>query len=127
VSANFTELVNDRDATRSFARWGDGDYWHVGTLSNTVFGEGEKKHSWATTLFEQGTHQLKAPTYLWIRAWDPGDEPGPYGYPATLAEVEPLLIGLAYASHPDALLNQEEVPDDAPANQEEPAFDPATR
>lgn len=26
VSANFTEIVNDRDATRSFARWGDGDY-----------------------------------------------------------------------------------------------------
>jgi hypothetical protein len=124
-SANFEEIAKDRDATRAFARWGDGDYWHTGELSNTVFGRGEKKLSWASELFEEGSRQLTEQTYLWVRAWDSTSCPGPYGYPATLAEVEPLLVGLAYAAHPERLLNHNEVPDDAPANSREYAFEPA--
>ncbi|MBX0305698.1 GIY-YIG nuclease family protein [Haloarcula salinisoli] len=124
-SANFEEIAKERDATRAFARWGDGDYWHMGELSNTVFGRGEKKLSWASELFEQGTHQLEDQTYLWVRAWGPETSPGPYGYPATLAEVEPLLVGLAYAAAPGQLLNHNEVPDDAPANRREYTFEPA--
>jgi hypothetical protein len=124
-SANFEEIAKDRDATRAFARWGDGDYWHTGELSNTVFGRGEKKLSWASELFEQGTHQLQAQTYLWVQAWNPATCPGPYGYQATLAEVEPLLVGLAYSAAPKHLLNHNEVPDDAPANRRKYAFEPA--
>lgn len=44
--------------------------------------------------------QLKEQTYLWIRGWDPEAYPGPYGYPAYLAEVEPLVVGLAYEAWP---------------------------
>jgi len=126
LSANFEEIAKDRTATRSFARWGDGSYWHVGELSDTVFGRDSKKHSWASELFEPGTHQLNQQTYLWIRAWDPQEYPGPYGYPAYLAEVEGLLIGLVYDSYPNQLLNHKEVPDDAPANQKEFQFQPVS-
>jgi hypothetical protein len=124
LSANFEEIAKDRDGTRSFARWGDGSYWHVGELSETVFGEDSKKRSWASELFEQGTRQLKEQTYLWIRAWDAERYPGPYGYPAYLAEVEPLLVGLAYEAWPESLLNHNEVPSDAPANNREFEFRP---
>lgn len=127
LSANFEEIAKDRDGTRSFARWGDGSYWHVGELSETVFGEDTKKLSWASELFEQGTHQLTEQTYLWIRAWDPGKYPSPYGYPAYLAEIEALLIGLVYETYPEQLLNHKEVPDDAYANQTAYEFQPASK
>jgi len=123
LSANFEEIAKDRSGTRSFARWGDGSYWHVGELSETVFEGESKKLSWVSELFEQGTRQLKEQTYLWIRAWDPEAYSGPYGYPAYLAEVEPLLVGLAYEAWPKYLLNHNEVPEDAPANSREFNFD----
>ncbi|WP_136688742.1 GIY-YIG nuclease family protein [Halorhabdus amylolytica] len=126
LSANFEEIAYDRTGTRSFARWGDGSYWHVGELSETVFGVDSKKLSWASELFEQGTRRLKDQTYLWIRAWDPHHYPGPYGYPAYLAEVEALLIGLVYEAYPEHLLNHAEVPDMAPANRTDYQFRPAT-
>ena len=122
LSANFEEIAKDLSGTRSFGRWGDGSYWHVGELSDTIFGEDSKKLSWASELFEQGTHQLKDQTYLWIRAWDPEQYLGPYGYPAYLAEVEALLIGLVYETYPDQLLNHKEVPNEAPANQKQFQF-----
>ncbi|WP_226023622.1 GIY-YIG nuclease family protein [Halomicrobium salinisoli] len=125
LSANFEEIAKDRGATRSFARWGDGSYWHVGELSETVFGETSKKLSWASELFEEGTRRLEEQTYLWIRAWDPDTYPGPYGYPVYLAEVEPLLVGLAYEAYPEQLLNHNEVPDHAPANSRDFEFQPA--
>jgi hypothetical protein len=125
LSANFEEIAKDRSGTRSFARWGDGSYWHVGELSETIFGTDSKKLSWASELFEQGTHRLKEQTYLWIRAWDENEFPGPYGYPAYLAEAEALLIGLAYEAYPGKLLNHNEIPADAPANQTDFEFEPA--
>lgn len=124
LSANFTEIAKERNGTRSFARWGDGDYWHVGELTNTVFGDGQKKHSWASELFEQGTRMLKEDVYLWIRAWNPAVYPGPYGYDAYLAEAEPLLIGLAQAAYPERLLNHEGVPADSPIKREAYDFTP---
>ncbi len=127
LSANFEEIAKDRESTRSFARWGDGGYWHVGELSETVFGEGTKKLSWASELFKQGTHQLNEQLYLWIQAWDPTEDPGPYGYPAYLAEVEGLLIGLAHEFYPEQLLNHKDVPTSAPANQQEFTFEPASK
>lgn len=124
LSANFEEIAKQRESTRSFARWGDGSYWHVGELSETVFGDDSKKVSWASELFEQGTHTLKEQTYLWVRAWDPNENPGPYGYPTYIAELEALLIGLAYATYPEKLLNHAEVPEDAPANERSYEFRP---
>lgn len=124
LSANFEEIAKDRSGTRSFARWGDGGYWHVGELSQTVFGEDSKKLSWASELFNQGTRQLQEQTYLWVRAWDPERYPGLYGYPVYLAELEPLLVGLAYEVWPEQLLNHNEVPGDAPANNRKFEFQP---
>ncbi len=124
LSANFEEIAKDRNSTRSFARWGDGSFWHIGELSETVFGDDAKKLAWASELFEQGTHQLKEQTYLWVRAWDPEDCPGAYGYPAYLAEVEALLIGLAHEAYPHKLLNHKEVPDQSPANNTDFTFQP---
>ncbi|ELZ27039.1 hypothetical protein C474_16854 [Halogeometricum pallidum JCM 14848] len=127
LSANFEEIAKDRAGTQKFARWGDGNAYHVGELTNTVFGDDSKKRSWASELFEQGTHRLKAQTYLWVRAWDNQQYPSPYGYPAYLAEAEPLLIGLAYAASPETLLNHNEVPADAPANTRAFEFQPVPR
>ena len=104
LSSNFTEIARDSEITRCFARWGDGDYWHIGELSMTLRGESQKKARWANALFEKDSLHLKQPTYLWVRAWE-ADSNGPYGVPATLAEAEALLIGLAYNTHSDHLLN----------------------
>ena len=114
LSANFTEIAAERSSTRSFARWGDGDYWHVGELSMALFEDDPRKVPWASELFEQGTHRLKEQVYLWVKAWNQELHTGPYGYGAYLAEVEPQLIGVAQAAFPDRLLNKSDVPDDAP-------------
>ncbi|SIR88671.1 hypothetical protein SAMN05421858_4345 [Haladaptatus litoreus] len=113
LSSNFVEISKNRNATRSFARWGDGNYWHSGELSMALRGEDERKAHWADALFEPGSRTLKEQTYLWVYAWSQ-DNDGPYGVPATLAEVEPLLIGLAYDVYPETLLNKSGTPDDAP-------------
>jgi hypothetical protein len=123
LSANFTEIAYDRDRTASFARWGDGNYWHIGELSNTVFGREEKKLAWTSELFEQGTRTLKHETYLWVRAWDPDEYRGPYGFDAYLAEAEPLLIGLAQDAYPNSLLNYSGTPDDAPVKTTDHQFE----
>jgi hypothetical protein len=123
LSANFTEIAAERSSTRSFARWGDGNYWHVGELSMALFEDDTRKVPWASELFEQGTHRLKEPVYLWVKAWNQELHTGPYGYDAYLAEVEPQLIGVAQAAFPDRLLNKSDVPDDAPIKTTEFSFE----
>lgn len=125
LSANFEEIAKGRSATRSFARWGDGNYWHVGELSMALFEGDTRKLAWAAELFEQGTRRLKQQTYLWVQAWNQNEHTGPYGYPAYLAEVEPQLIGLANAVSSESLLNKEGVPDDARINTTEFTFESA--
>jgi hypothetical protein len=123
LSANFTEIAAERSTTRSFARWGDGNYWHIGELSMALFDGDTRKQLWASELFEQGTHRLKEPVYLWVKAWNQELHAGPYGYDAYLAEVEPQLIGVAQAAFPDQLLNKSDVPDDAPVKTTAFAFE----
>lgn len=113
MSANFDEIAYGRNSTRSFARWGDGDYWHVGELSMALLGDDDRKAHWADALFEPDSRRLRRPTYLWITAWNPTEDVGPYGLPTTLASVEPLLIGVAHAAAPEPLLNQDGVPSTA--------------
>ncbi|ELY99561.1 GIY-YIG nuclease family protein [Natrialba aegyptia] len=120
LSSNFTEIAHERDATRSFARWGDGNYWHIGELSLALTGEDERKHHWVEALFDSNLRTLSQQTYLWVHAWDSEEDISPYGTPATLAEVEPLLIGTAYDSYPEYLLNKSGTPDDAPIKTEAP-------
>ena len=123
LSANFTEIATGRSSTRSFARWGDGNYWHIGELSMALFENDTRKQAWASELFEQGTRRLKETVYLWTRAWNQELHTGPYGYTAYLAEVEPQLIGVAQAAYPDYLLNKSDVPDDAPIHSAEFLFE----
>ena len=113
MSNNFIEIANNRNATTRFARWGDGDFWHVGELSMALLEGDDRKAHWVDALFEPGTRKLNEQTYLWVYAWSSNDI-GPYGVPATLAEVEPLLIGLAYGAYPEKLLNKSGTPDNAP-------------
>ncbi|SDD46444.1 hypothetical protein SAMN05192552_102428 [Natrinema hispanicum] len=121
LSANFTEIAYERDGTRSFARWGGGNYWHIGELSQALAGDDERKQHWVEALFEPDSRTLSQQTYLWVHAWNRTADSSPYGTPATLAEVEPLLIGTAYDAYPASLLNKSGTPDDAPIKMETPA------
>ncbi len=114
LSSNFTEIAYDRNSTRSFARWGGGDYWHIGELSMALNDADDRKQHWVQALFEPGSRELSQQTYLWVHAWSADEDVGPYGTPATLAEVEPLLIGAAYDAYSNQLLNKSGTPDDAP-------------
>ena len=114
LSSNFTEIAYERDATRSFARWGGGNYWHIGELSLALAGEDKRKQHWVEALFEPDSRKLSEQAYLWVYAWSSAEDSSPYGTPATLAEVEPLLIGTAYDAYPEDLLNKSGTPDDAP-------------
>lgn len=67
---------------------------------------------WVEALIEPGMCTLQQQTYLRVHAWGLDDD-GPYTVPATLAEVEPLLIGLAYDVYPNQLLNKSGTPHDA--------------
>ncbi len=120
LSSNFTEIAYERNATRSFARWGDGNYWHVGELSMALTGEDERKQHWVEALFEPDSRTLSKQTYLWVYAWNSEADSSPYQTPATLAEVEALLIGTAYDAYPEHLLNKSGTPDDAPVKVETP-------
>jgi hypothetical protein len=90
-----------------------------------MFEDDTRKVAWASELFEQGTRQLKQQTYLWVRAWNQEEHTGPYGYPAYLAETEPLLIGIAHAASPDTLLNKEGVPNDSRIHKTDFSFESA--
>ena len=92
-----------------------------------LFKEDTRKLAWASDLFEQGPCKLKDQTYLWARAWNQELHTGPYGYIAYLSGVEPQLIGLVYSVFPDHLLNKDGVPNDAPINAAEFAFETVSR
>lgn len=83
-----------------------------------------RKQLWAADLFVAGTRRLSEEVYLWVHAWNPTTDTGPYGYHRYLADVEPLLIGTTYEAYPDRLLNRDGVPDDAPANTRSPTITP---
>ncbi|MFC7043671.1 hypothetical protein [Halonotius sp. GCM10025705] len=59
LSANFEEIAKDYSSTRSFARWGDGNAWHIGELSRTVYGKDSKKLSWAANFSNKERHDLQ--------------------------------------------------------------------
>ncbi len=119
LSSNFTEIAHDRNATNSFARWGDGNYWHIGELSRAYNGADERKRHWVQALFEPASRTLSEQTYLWVHAWNQENDSSPYRTRATLAEVEPLLIGTAYDAYPRLLLNKQGTPDDSPVTNHE--------
>ena len=124
LSNNFKEIAGKGSATRTFARWGDGEDWHIGKLSAAVRTGDEGYIHWADMLFEPGSRKLRKPTYLWVHPWNRSEDTGPYGMAQSLAALEPQLIALAYESSPTKLLNKDNVPTDAPINQTEAQFEP---
>lgn len=112
LSDNLGDLQGGSDATEvakgSFARWGDGHYYHIGDLSAVVFdhekNQKQKYERWAETLFED-KNTLYRPTYFWAKAWR-SDDVGPYHDTGIeLEALEKQLIELAAKAYPDELLN----------------------
>lgn len=87
-----------------FARWGDGRQYHIGDLSAAVLpgyeaqSVGSKYKKWASSMFESvptGEPRLKAPVFLWAKAWGRTDVGvWPQFGPTGLSFQEYLLIGL---------------------------------
>lgn len=135
VSVNLVNLGSDKG---KFGRWGDGNAYHIGDLSQALFGWSAYKHAeqkyvrWAEKLFvDRPTARLREPTYLLIVPWHEG-QLGTTGQPATLKQIESQLIELAIEEFEDVVLNvqgeswwapavapERPSPDDAPAPQHE--------
>ena len=76
LSANLRNLRTDKS---KFARWGDGNDYHVGDLSQALFGWSgykepcQKYLRWAEMLFvEKSPLRLREPTNLLLIPWDEG-------------------------------------------------------
>jgi hypothetical protein len=108
LSAN---LANIRTNRHMFARWGDGVAYHIGDLSQALFGfkayrsATRKYKRWATTLFETlDPPRLRGLVSLYLAPWLDGSA-GPSGLAGSLAAVEKEVIALASVQFVDCLLN----------------------
>jgi hypothetical protein len=108
LSANLARIRTNR---HMFARWGDGLAYHIGDLSQVLFGfrgyqEPQKKYRrWAEVLFDTyDPPRLKEPVSLYLAPWRTGDA-GPSGLSDSLPAVEKEVIALASAQFADILLN----------------------
>jgi hypothetical protein len=94
-----------------FARWGDGVAYHVGDLSQVLFGfkayrrATRKYKRWAAALFETfDPPRLRALVSLYLAPWR-GSSAGPSGLAGSLAAAEKEVIALASVQFADCLLN----------------------
>jgi hypothetical protein len=108
LSANLVNLAKDKG---KFARWGDGNAYHIGDLSQTLFGwkaykdAGQKYERWAEVLFaERSPPRLREPASLLLIPWRE-HQLGPNGTPCTLEEAEAQAIDLAIEEFEDVVLN----------------------
>jgi hypothetical protein len=108
LSAN---LANIRTNRHMFARWGDGLEYHIGDLSQALFGfkayrpPSRKYKRWAGVLFEVfDPPRLRQPVSFYLAPWTDGSA-GPSGLVGSLAAVEKEVIALASAQFADCLLN----------------------
>lgn len=108
LSANLASLATDKG---KFARWGDGNAYHIGDLSQAVFGwsaykdAGQKYERWAEILFSgKSPLRLREPTSLLLVPWHDGFR-GPRGIPCPLEEAEAQAIDLAVEEFEDVVLN----------------------
>ena len=113
LSSNLVNLGGDRS---KFARWGDGNAYHIGDLSQALFKFASYKkveakyRSWAATLFEQRTPpRLLQPVMLLLIPWF-DDSRAPSGKRLSVKQVETELIELATAETDGRLLNIMDVP-----------------
>lgn len=108
LSANLAKLATD---TSKFARWGDGSAYHIGDLSQALFGwsaykqPGQKYERWAEMLFlDRERPLLREPTHLLVVPWHQGQR-GCAGWVCTLEEAEEQAIDLALEEFEDVVLN----------------------
>ena len=103
-----TNIVNIERKNSAFARWGHGNYWHIGQLSNSLFTDDTKaRHdNWAVELFKNPIEQvvLKQKIYLAIISWYDGSQKSPNGTtPISLIDLERELIKLSRKCNPRLL------------------------
>jgi hypothetical protein len=108
LSANLASIRTNR---HMFARWGDGVAYHIGDLSQTLFGfkayrlPTPKYKRWAATLFEDfDPPRLRQQVSLYLSPWTDGSA-GPSGLVGSLAAVEKEVIALASVQFAGCLLN----------------------
>ena len=108
LSANLVNVASDKG---KFARWGDGNAYHIGDLSQALFGgaagkpTAQKYERWADRLFaDRESARLREATFLLIVPWREGQR-GPSGDPATLEEAESQAIDQAIEEFEDIVLN----------------------
>ncbi len=113
VSANLQGL---RTSKFKFARWGDGVAYHIGDLSQALFGfsaykePSPKYESWAATLFRRREPPvLKRPVMFCLVPWY-DDSTTPSGKVASVRQTEKECIELATAETDGRLLNKVDVP-----------------
>ncbi|CAG7658370.1 hypothetical protein ACFQI7_32490 [Paenibacillus allorhizosphaerae] len=110
ISAN---IRNIRRNQHMFARWGDGLAYHIGDLSQALFGFGgyqkpqQKYKRWAEALFQSYDPPiLKSPICFYITPWFEG-QLGLSGLPCSLPAVEKEIIAIASAQFGETLLNKD--------------------
>ena len=89
VSANF-KGVADGGNNSQFMRWGYGNYWHIGQLSDAAFYSAKSHSNWVPRLFEAAPrlHQ----TVYWQGIPWPSDGVNWEGIPRSLHQIERDLI-----------------------------------
>lgn len=104
-------LANIRTNRHMFARWGDGVAYHIGDLSQALFGfkayrpATPKYKRWAARLFETfDPPRLREMVSLYLAPWVDGAV-GPCGLAGSLAAVEEHVIAVASVQFADYLLN----------------------
>ena len=114
ISANLQDVKQGQKKNK-FARWGDALAYHIGDLSQAVFGNAGYKDAspkylrWANALFQSTEPlKLKGATYLYVAPWY-DDSVSFSGLPCTLAGIEYALIAISakHANNPQDLLNED--------------------
>ena len=108
VSVNLQDIERSRG---KFARWGDGNAYHIGDLSQALFGWGsyktpdQKYLRWAEVLFEdQQVPRLRTATSLAIIPWRHSSR-SPDGCTDSLEDAEVKVIDVAIREFEDIVLN----------------------
>jgi hypothetical protein len=104
-------LANIRTNRHMFARWGDGLAYHIGDLSQALFGwdaylQPSKKYKrWVSVLFVSAEPpRLREVVTLYLAPWVGGCK-GPSGLAGSLPAVEKEVIALGSVQFADCLLN----------------------
>lgn len=108
VSANLKNLERDKS---KFARWGDGNAYHIGDLSHVLFKwsaykePSDKYERWVEMLFiDRALPRLREQAFLILVPWSTSSTT-PSGATATIEQAEEELILLAIAEYESLVLN----------------------